>query len=216
MFINQKSQEISYALVRISPYIRRQELRSRIERLAFQLLEEASSDNFESAIKTVASLESLISLGKSIYEVEPINAKIIIGELKSLGFSIREKIGLDALDREESPDLEGIFSKVPAVVLDKQEFGNAASDSANQPEEAVSGSSNSNSNGNGLASAIRQSAILEKIRQSESRKAPLKEVLAAFPEVSERTMRYDLQKLCGQGLIERVGSGGPGSYYTIK
>jgi len=216
MFISQKSQEISYALVRIAPYIRRQELRNRIERLAFQLLEEASSENFEPAIKTVASLESLVSLGKSIYEVEPINAKIIIGELKSLDAAIRQRIGLDVLDGEDSPDLEGVFSKVPAVVLDKQEFGNAAIDSANQPEEATNGSSNGNSNGSGLASAIRQSAILEKIRQSENRQAPLKEVLAAFPEVSERTMRYDLQKLCGQGLIERVGNGGPGSYYTLK
>ena len=94
--------------------------------------------------------------------------------------------------------------------------GNSANDSANQSEDAINGSTNGNGNGNGLASAIRQSAILEKIRQSENRQAPLKEILAAFPEVSERTMRYDLQKLCGQDVIERVGNGGPGSYYTIK
>lgn len=215
MFIIQKSHEISYALVRIAPYIRRPEFRQRIERLAFKLLEEASAEDFELALKTIASLDSLIVLGKAIYEVEPINAKVIIGELKSLDLAIRERIGLDSLDGEESPDLGSIFSKVPVVVLDKNEFGNSANNQAIAPEDATNGASGA-INGNGLASAMRQSAILDKIRQSENRQAPLKEILAAFPEVSERTMRYDLQKLCNQGIIERVGNGGPGSYYALK
>ena len=215
MFVNQKSQEISYALVRIAPHIRRQELRHRIERLAFQLLEEVASENFELALKVVASLESLINLGKVIYEVEPINAKIIIGELKSLDSAIRPMIGLDSPDGEEVPDLGKIFSKVPTVVLDKNQFGNPANNTAMASEEIVN-ETNGNSNGNGLASAIRQSAILDKIRQSANRQSQLKEIIAAFPEVSERTMRYDLQKLCNQSLIERVGNGGPGSYYALK
>lgn len=199
MFINQKSQEISYALVRVAAYIRRQEFRQRIERLAFQLLEETSGGNLESALKTIASLESLINLGKSIYEIEPVNAKIIIGEIKSLDAAIRQIAGL-----EELPNLENTFSGLPAVIAENNGFGNG------------SGNNNGNGNGNGINSTIRQSAILEKIRQSDGGQAQLKDILAAFPDVSERTMRYDLQKLCAQGLLERIGNGGPGGYYLLK
>ncbi len=181
-----------------------------MERLAFQLLEETSSESFELALKTIASLESLIGLGRAIYEVEPVNANIIIGELESLNSAIRQLVGLDDSETEEAPDLGRFFSKVPAVISQKKEYDNGPTiiteENGNGP----------NVNGNGLASAIRQSAILEKIRQSANRQIQLKEILAAFPEVSERTMRYDLQKLCSQSLIERIGNGGPGSYYVLK
>lgn len=193
MFVNQKAQEISYALIRVAAYIRRQELKQRIERLALQLLEDAASGNFEAASRAASGLESLIGLGKVIYEIEPLNAKIIIGELSSLNAAIRQITGTDEL-----PHLEEVFSKPPAIIAERQD------------------NSVNTESGNGLSAAIRQSAIIEKIRQSENRQTQLKELLAAFPEVSERTMRYDLQKLCAQGLLERVGSGGPGSYYVIK
>ena len=208
MFVNQKSQEISYALIRISLNVRRPELRQRLERLAFQLLEEVSSEDFEFSLKTISRLESLIGLGKAIYEIEPINAKILIGELSSLKSEIRQIVGFGS-DLEELPNLDNFFSKVPAVVHEDKELNNAANNSAIVEE-------NGNGSGNGMASTIRQSAILDKIRQSMNKQAQLKEILSAFPEVSERTMRYDLQKLCSQGLIERIGNGGPGSYYTLK
>ena len=44
----------------------------------------------------------------------------------------------------------------------------------------------------------------------------IKDLIAAFPGVSERTLRYDLQKFCEEGIIERVGLGGPGTYYQLK
>lgn len=208
MFANQKSQEISYALIRISLPIRRQELRQRIERLSFQLLEDVASEDFEFSLKTIARLEVLIGLGKSIYEIEPVNAKVIIGELNSLKSEIRQIVGFGS-DIDESPKLDQIFSKVPAVLQSEIESADSANNAAIMEDTG-------NVSGNGMASTIRQSAILEKIRQSQNRQAQLKDIIASFPEVSERTMRYDLQKLCSQGLIERVGNGGPGSYYSLK
>ncbi len=212
MFVNQKAQEISYALVRVAAYIRRQEFRQRIERLAFQLLEDISSGNLEIAIRTNTSLESLLNLGKSIYEIEPINAKIILGELASLNSAIRQIAGL-----EDLPDLENTFSRLPAVVAEKQESGfDQRSRILNAAMPHLDNSMNGNTNGNGINATIRQSAILEKIRQSENRQSQLKDILVAFPDVSERTMRYDLQKLCAQSLLERIGNGGPGGYYLLK
>ena len=194
MFVNQKVQEISYALIRVAAYIRRQDLRQRIERLAFQLLEDVAGQGFESALRTSASLELLINLGKNIYEIEPVNAKIITGEVETLNAAMRQLIGLG-----EMPNFGEMFSKPPAVIS-----GNGFSQD------------NAAESGNGINGTIRQSAILEKIRQTENRQTQLKDLLAAFPDVSERTMRYDLQRLCNQGLLERIGSSGPGSYYALK
>lgn len=215
MFVNQKAQEISYALVRVAPYIRRVELRHRLERLGLQLLEEVGLQNFEVAIRTASVLEGLINIGKSVYEIEPVNASVIIGELRSLSETMAQLAGID-LDSGNSADVAAIFSKVPAVVPQQEQQEEEKEFKANQQTAIASSDEPGSSNGNGLASTIRQSAILEKIRQSPNRQSPLKELIAAFPEVSERTMRYDLQKLCNQGLIERVGNGGPGSYYTIR
>jgi len=190
MFVNQKVQEIGYALIRVAAYIRRQEIKQRIERLALEFLESVSKKDFETALKTTASLESLIKLAVSIYEIESGNAQVIMGELESINAAMRQFAAL-----EELPHLPDLFSQKIAE--------------SNTPDED-SGSAL------GMSTTLRQSAVLEKIRQSENRQTQLKDLLAAFPDVSERTMRYDLQKLCIQGLLERVGNGGPGSHYTLK
>ena len=61
---------------------------------------------------------------------------------------------------------------------------------------------------------IRQDLISEKIRKSG--KVNVKELIGQFPGVSERTIRYDLQKLCDLGIIEKIGSSGPGTSYSPK
>jgi len=61
---------------------------------------------------------------------------------------------------------------------------------------------------------IRQNLISEKIRQSG--KANVRDLTNQFPGVSERTLRYDLQKLCDQGAVEKIGSSGPGTSYVSK
>ena len=61
---------------------------------------------------------------------------------------------------------------------------------------------------------IRQNLISEKIRQSG--KVNVKELLSQFPGVSERTIRYDLQNLCDRGVVEKIGSSGPGTSYASK
>ena len=63
-------------------------------------------------------------------------------------------------------------------------------------------------------SAMRQSAVMDIMRQVKN--CRIKDLIAAFPGVSERTLRYDLQKFCEEGIIERIGSGGPGTYYQLK
>ncbi|TSC82650.1 MAG: hypothetical protein G01um101420_173 [Parcubacteria group bacterium Gr01-1014_20] len=61
---------------------------------------------------------------------------------------------------------------------------------------------------------IRQSAILDRIRQRGY--CRLRDIEEAFVDTSERTLRYDLQRLIEQDLVERIGSGGPASFYRVK
>ncbi|OGY67342.1 MAG: hypothetical protein A3I24_01820 [Candidatus Harrisonbacteria bacterium RIFCSPLOWO2_02_FULL_41_13b] len=226
MFIDQKSQQISLALIRISVQVRRQDLRSRLERMAFQLLEDVAGDQFEFALNDIEIIKSLSELGKDIYQIEPINAKIIAKELGILESAIRQNFGINS----GNVDIGDIFSK--SLAIPEPYSGNQKADAASSILEPIlntadsaadfgqnnhsqsSNSHSSNGNGNGINSTIRQSAIIDIIRQSK--KIGLKDVLAAFPDVSERTLRYDLQKLCIQGVLDRIGNGGPATYYTLK
>ncbi len=72
-----------------------------------------------------------------------------------------------------------------------------------------------------MRQSTRQSAIVDKIRQFGNLPAGqagcrMKELQDAFPAVSERTLRYDLEKLVERGLIERAGTGGPATFYRAK
>lgn len=60
----------------------------------------------------------------------------------------------------------------------------------------------------------RRTNIINRIRQSGN--CRLKDIEEYMPEMSERTLRYDLQELVAAGEIERFGSGGPSTYYRMK
>jgi len=203
MFENQKSQEISLALIKISVYVRRKELRQRFERIAFQLIEDAANRNFVELLAATDALNGLVRFGKLIYEIEPINADMLLQEVNYLNSEIRQKLGFSGGKKEE---VGRIFAKV-ATTNEGNLYHSAM---ANESAESGNGH-HDNGNGNGISGTIRQSAIIEKIRQSGN--TAMKDLIAAFPEVSERTLRYDLQKLCNQGVIERIGNGGPSSHY---
>lgn len=72
---------------------------------------------------------------------------------------------------------------------------------------------NGSSSHNGKSGG-RQSAILERVRQNGN--CRFKELQELLPDMSERTLRYDVQNLIEQGLIERAGNGGPATYYKTK
>ena len=71
--------------------------------------------------------------------------------------------------------------------------------------------------GQDLNSEVRQRAILAKIKELASKKeeCSLKNLKASFPDVSDRTLRYDLQKLTQRGDIVRTGNRGPNTVYNV-
>lgn len=63
---------------------------------------------------------------------------------------------------------------------------------------------------------VRQLAILEKIKQFSVENGDgcgLKELMTAFPDITDRTLRYDLQKLALNGSIIKIGNRGPNTIY---
>lgn len=59
-----------------------------------------------------------------------------------------------------------------------------------------------------------QELILRRIK--EVRQITTRELAGFFPQISERTIRFYLQKLAETGLVEKKGISGPGSYYIMK
>ncbi|MDE2001566.1 MAG: hypothetical protein KGI60_03320 [Patescibacteria group bacterium] len=246
-FIKEKAREISYALIRVAFYIKRSDLRSRIESLAFELLDDAAKASVENTqqsvmavLSSISSLDALVRLAHSIYEIEPVNATILVRELNELNTAMRQYGKLD----EKLPDLESFFSGLPvrdevAVSVPSKEKadsdessdslmrsysnggdsndGDGSSDSVSlrSLSELGDDSAQNVSPNQSESIAARQSAIVEKIKAANGSGCRLKDVLADFPNVSERTLRYDLQKLCDKGVVVRVGNGGPATYYRI-
>ncbi len=236
-FIKEKAREISYVIIRAAFYVKRPELRARFESLAFELLDGAAKVSVmntdqavSSVLSTIASLDVMVRLAHSIYEIEPVNATIIVRELNSLNSAIRQFGKLD----EKLPDLESLFSTMPVSesVSAPVSFENVSTtetsdvdtslDAYRAPAEerisledlsSPSGDLRSTRENQSANIAVRQSAILEKIKLGNGSGMRLKDLLAVFPDVSERTIRYDLQRLIDGGSIERVGSGGPATYY---
>jgi len=110
---------------------------------------------------------------------------------------------------QESGDFESyeeLSEKEGDTEDDKEEEGdmneNSGSDAFNSANTAV------------YSAKIRQSTILDKIQEGGHFR--LKDIHKLMPDLSERTLRYDLQRLVEDGFVERVGSGGPGSYYRAK
>lgn len=247
-----KASEVATALIKISVYVRRSEMRRRLERLAFRLVEDISCASPEETNKTLDAIEGFMHLGRHLYEVEPMNAEIILREIAYLRSVVEdadrtvvraipppgEIEAIFAPEQKEAPiPREGAIrpgkpgkrkgkpvgpnpgEKVNSLLDEAADENNAATDEAGA-NVAMEMRQNNLATDNKAAieenQAIRQSEIFEKMRQLPDQKMQLKDIIAAFPDVSERTIRYDLQRLCSQGLLERVGPGGPGTHYRIR
>ena len=97
------------------------------------------------------------------------------------------------------------------------EIRNLYSDNSETDFEGQIDINNDNDLNNDLNSEVRQLAILSKVRELSSNGAGcgIKDLIALFPDVSDRTLRYDLQKLCADGSILKVGSRGPNTVYRV-
>jgi hypothetical protein len=99
------------------------------------------------------------------------------------------------------------FKKAPAVPL--REGTNALNVLSVDPRLREDDSKSVDSSNGGfsasISSDIRQSAILNRIRQSGN--CRIRDLQDLFPKWSERTLRYDVEALILKKLVERIGAG---------
>lgn len=203
----EKAQEIAFALIRLAGYVRRPSLRKFIENSAYQLIDDLSRQNFESAVLSIQAIRGFALLGKNLYEIEPKNYFLLENELEQLNTAIRQEYGI-----AESIDMRQFIStKLPIKkAQEKKEVVDSGEILVNENEignEFVTTEADYSMN-------ERQDRIMSLI--ASQRKMQLRDFISAFPGVSERTLRYDLKRLFEQGRVVRQGSGGPGSFYVIK
>lgn len=210
-FIKQRSFELSYALFQLSRVMKQKDLRGRIEANAVYLLETAEGGDDLALRKAIAVLRKLVVLGEGIGEVSFAHSRLIAQQFLALNSAIAEYADIRQSDDEanSSASIDSIFGNAQTLLGDTLPgvaFNSSRpirQDLKSQPPHIHNGSS------------TRQSAIVEKIRQFGNG-CRMKDLIAAFPDVSERTLRYDLQRVCEQGSVERVGNGGPLTFYRVK
>ena len=219
--ISQKAHDISFAAFRVAALIKNPKLRSEIESAAVDLVshyEEIADTSLPFTTPNVVDkLLRLITLAESISEMKPINASVLKRELGNLQTAI--DFHINTFKGQPSGNDIDISNMFPASTLPSgngkkdnkashQVIGNSKSFLEASKEERSRVSTDSPSD---TEISIRQTAILRNIRETQLRR--LSNIMEAMPNVSERTIRNDIQGLIDRGLIRRVGGGGPHSYF---
>ncbi len=208
-FAGKKAFEIAYALLRLAHASKSAQFRDQLEKYALELLDVSVREEYGMARKILGAVDYLSKLGSGIGFMSFGNSEILSSEIAGFDSAIKEFENSAKLPDIRIEDLFSNISVKTASSVSHVEVGEA-SIVRESGKDDFEGEENSAS----MKAAMRQSAILDKIRQSEN--CRLRDLEGSFPGISERTLRYDLQKLTEQGLLERLGSGGPGTFYRAK
>jgi DeoR-like helix-turn-helix domain len=206
-FAGRKAFEIAYAVYRLSGYRKDTAMAKYMEQDSLIIMRETVEGNFADCMHRIKSLEYTARLGMEVGNINAPAGNMLLAELKSLQTAISK------FETENEADLKSIFKR-QSFVQEKakvEKTGNqvinpAASIGANGNDGEIDYSYDQKG-------SDRQTAILNIIRQKGN--CRLKEIQEGMRGVSERTIRYDVQRLLESGAIERVGGGGPFSYYRV-
>jgi hypothetical protein len=235
MLASDRARKIAVMLVKVSVHVRRREFRTKLEGLAMDLVTGVALSDIPEVAGTAKAVKGMLDFGKVIYEIEPMNAVMISEECDGLVESLGKES--DFKDSEQKQVIKAkdvsagisVSTKAPKLIID---VGQQVSKPGKEIAKLFSKNFNKSALdiiGNRIAElpnrqeafgeenpAIRQSAIIDRIKEFGNRQIQLKDIVAALPGVSERTVRYDIQRLCNQGVLERVGAGGPGTHYRLR
>jgi hypothetical protein len=217
-----KAHEICYAIFRLGDGIKNTDLRTRLEKASLDLLEAGSLNNNSSLSRSLSLLEILVIFSQGIGEISYPQAQVLLKEIGNFNTAIRQSnsaiadLNLEELFPTNLPSQDNIVKPKPAMpMIIENKAKEALIEKTAFPLHIHTETEPTETNEKDKENAaMRQSAIVDIMRQVQN--CRIKDLVAAFPGVSERTLRYDLQKLCEEGIIERVGPGGPGTYYQLK
>mgnify|MGYP001585790836 CR=1 FL=1 len=205
-FAVKKAYEISYALFRVAGILKSGSLVKQLEDQALKILSTAALKDYAECRLILNSTEYLLRLGTDVNLINPANSYLIINEIGNFDSAIAE---FESSAKLPDLNLEPLFSKKPIPIDNLEKIGKENREDKKKTNEEIINSEKAS-----IKAAIRQSAILEKLRQSGN--CRLKDIQEFLPDVSDRTLRYDLQALTEQGIIEKEGTAGLSSYYQIK
>ncbi len=213
-FLYKKVYEFSYAASRIASAAKNRDISELMESKAVRLLDSVLTTDYDKTRELVNSIISLASLMVDSGILNSINRDVLERESESIDLAI------SALPKEKAreflPDLNlgKIFSKsalpIKRQIADKQVRQPVQSETI-QPQSEIADKTiadevadRNNEEGGSFKSEMRQSAIIAKLQKVEN--CRLNELQELFPNISERTLRYDLEYLISSGFIERIGS----------
>lgn len=223
-FLYKKTYEFSYATSRIASASGNREIAELLGGKAVHLLDSVLTADYTKTRDIINSIISLASLMVDSGLLNSVNREVLIRESESINLAI-QALPKEQEVKEALPDLNlaKVFSKstlpIKRQIADKQakpivqseaiQNQSAIADNIVADEIADKAIEETGS----FKSEVRQSAIIAKLQQREN--CRLNELQELFPNISERTLRYDLESLISDGFIERIGSR-RNSVYQLK
>ena len=241
-FFIQRSFEVVWAVFRVAEHATRPKIKQALEDKAVDYLTSkdlATLDDLEEIVRLSAQIKDINKVNSSVLLRE-------IGSLRSAILELNDckaRMLVPAKNPETAPNIEESFSRPPMRI---SEIIRSISDSINKskPEnsparemsekiesgnpsfaKATEGKESGKefgkeikANSGRFEAAIgfkERNDILIKL-MSKRTLCHIKDVLQSMPGISERTVRYDVQRLVDKGVIERIGTGGPNSFFRLK
>lgn len=194
-----KSYELGYALFQVAGTLPDRSSKVHLEDKALDIILAALEGKVQQSRRALFAAEYLIRFLSDVYMVHASTSKVILKEIAELNAATAES-GNPAI--AEMPLYKLFPNRKPKVPEKKEPVREI------QIKPAIKEDSSE------VYSQIRQTKILDKIRQSGN--ARLRDIQEVLPDTSERTLRYDIQRLVINGLVERIGNGGPSTFYKIR
>jgi predicted MarR family transcription regulator len=223
-FILTKAYEVTYALFRLAAQMQEKDFAESLRASGTALLTGAAAEDYAAASRSLRVMECLVKFGGDVGMIGTQNVDVMVREIYALDVAIAER---KTAVKTDEVNVAEIFSKSEiAAHSEEPKVGEPfrATELENEPtimqnEAMVAEPYQPRSNNPAIRqsandSAIRQVAILERIRQFGS--CRLKDIQDILPNTSERTIRYDLQTLLEKNLIERIGNAGPSVFYRAS
>ena len=208
-----KAYEIGYAALRLSgdPGTG---LGNSLERSAFSFFGSVLRAEYEYALNHLDDLAHIIRLGADANLIRRENAEVVLRHATIFANGIREAaMTASASEAETGNEIENIFKNGIAEYETMSGIAEYADDSERRQHSAKELGHKTNITLTGADQEKRRDIIVQRVRENGN--CRVKEIQEILPDTSERTIRYDLQKLLETGKIERIGNGGPATYYKF-
>ncbi len=203
------------ACIRVASVVNEPIFQGLFKKHALTLLEAVSLQETTRASSELVFLSYLIELAHEANVIHPDNVATLAKECDEIQKEIQmnqSNLGYGSGTKQEMVRPIVLETEVKSHDNHIQETGAIAPDPIVKKEDGnVRGEEEET---DPAGSDKRQTAILAKIKELGN--CRLKDLMELLPDVSERTIRYDVQKLADKGSIERVGGGGPFSFYRMK